>query len=496
MSDPPGAAVELRDIRKSFGGTHALRGVTFVARAGEVTALVGENGAGKSTLLRVLSGVTPADAGNIRLDGQVRELRSPKEAQAAGIAIIHQELSVLPYLSVAENVYLSRLPLRGMFLDWRRLTADCRALLDRVGVRIDPHVRVGHLSLARQQLVEIARALALDAHVLAMDEPTASLSDDEVRNLFRVIRQLRDEGRAIIFISHRLDEVFEIADHITVLRDGQVVGTLSRAAATVERVVSMMVGRPIDQQFPKQPTRPGAPLLEVRDVWTRELLRGVSLVVHRGEIVGLAGLVGAGRTELARAIFGADPIERGAIVLDGQHVTIRNPGDAVQFGIGFLTEDRKKSGLILNFALFRNHTLPSLSKFARAGQLIERLEVEAFARWAADLRIRARSPYQPAHDLSGGNQQKVVLGKWLERNPRLLILDEPTRGVDVGAKVEIYEIMNRLAAAGAAILMISSDLPEVLGMSDRIVVMHEGRVTGEFQRAEATRESVIKAAIA
>ena len=331
-----------------------------------MTALVGENGAGKSTLLNVLSGVMPADAGEIRLAGGIRELRSPKEAQAAGIAIIHQELSVLPHLSVAENVYLSRLPLRGPFLDWRRLRADCRALLARLDANIDPGTRVVRLSLARQQMVEIAHALALDAHVLAMDEPTASLSDDDVRNLFRVIRQLRDEGRAIIFVSHRLDEVFEIADRVTVLRDGEVVGSLPRAEATVERVVSMMVGRSIDQQYPKQPTTPGATLLEVRDVWTRELLRGVSLVVRRGEIVGLAGLVGAGRTELARAIFGADPIERGAILLDGRPVSIHNPGDAVQLGMGFLTEDRKKSGLILNFALFRNHTLPSVSKFVRA----------------------------------------------------------------------------------------------------------------------------------
>jgi len=496
MSDAGGAAVELRDIRKSFGGTHALRGVTFAAQAGEVTALVGENGAGKSTLLNVLSGVIPADAGEIRIGGVARELRSPKEAQAAGIAIIHQELSVLPYLSVAENVYLSRLPLRGPFLDWARLTAECRTVLARLGVHIDPRTRVGRLSLARQQLVEMAHALALDAQVLAMDEPTASVSEDEVRNLFRVIRQLRDEGCAIIFVSHRLDEVFEIADRVTVLRDGQVVGSLPRAEANVERVVSMMVGRSIEQQFPKQPSMPGAPLLEVQDLWTRDLLRGVSLVVHRGEIVGLAGLVGAGRTELARAIFGADPIERGAIVLDGQPVAIHNPGDAVRLGIGFVTEDRKKSGLILNFALYRNHTLPSLAKFVRTGRLIERLELQAFARWAADLRIRARNAFQPAHDLSGGNQQKLVIAKWLERNPRLLILDEPTRGVDVGAKVEIYEIMNRLAAAGTAILMISSDLPEVLGVSDRIVVMHEGRVTGEFERATATKEDVMRAAIA
>jgi ABC-type sugar transport system ATPase subunit len=488
--------VELVGIRKSFGGTHALRGVSFAAPAGHVTALVGENGAGKSTLLNVLSGVIRPDAGEIRLNGQVRELHSPTDAQAAGIAIIHQELSVLPHLSVAENVYLTRLPRHGPVVDWQRLRADTSALLARLDVRLDPWTRVGSLSLARQQLVEIAHALALDARVLAMDEPTASLSGEEVRRLFRVILQLRAEGSAIIFVSHRLDEVFAIGDSVTVLRDGQVVGTLLRGEATPEQVVSLMVGRPIDQQFPKQPTHPGATLLDVRHVWTRDLLRDVSLHVRRGEILGLAGLVGAGRTELARAIFGADPIERGQVLLDEQPVAIHSPRDAVRQGIGFLTEDRKKSGLILSFALFRNHTLPSLARFVRAGRIIERLEVAAYTRWATELRIRARSPHQPARDLSGGNQQKLVLSKWLERNPRLLLLDEPTRGVDVGAKVEIYEIMNRLAAAGTAILMISSDLPEVLGMSDRIVVMHEGRVTGEFDRATATRENVMRAAIA
>ena len=496
MADAGPPAVELRDIRKSFGGTQALRGVSFTAAAGGVTALVGENGAGKSTLLNVLSGVVPADAGEVLLDGRPILVRSPKDAQAAGIAIIHQELSVLPHLSVAENIYLSQLPLRGPFMDWRRLRDDARALLARLDPHIDAQARLGQLSLARQQLVEIAHALALDARVVAMDEPTASLSDEEVRNLFRVIRELREQGQAIIFVSHRLDEVFEIADTITVLRDGQVVGSLPRVEATVERVVAMMVGRSIDQQFPKQATAPGSVVLEVRDIYTRELLRGVSLVVHRGEIVGLAGLVGAGRTELARTIFGADPIERGEVLLDGKPVSIDSPRDAVRLGIGFLTEDRKKSGLILNFPLFRNHTLPSLAKFVRGGRLVQRLEVDAFNRWREGLKIRARSAFQPASALSGGNQQKIVISKWLERNPSVLILDEPTRGVDVGAKVEIYEIMNQLAANGTAILMISSDLPEVLGMSDRIVVMHEGRVTGEFTRSQATKERVMEAAIA
>src|SRR5207249_2879387 len=329
--------------------------------------------------------------------------------------------------------------------------------------------------------------------ILAMDEPTAPLADEEVQTLFRLIRQLRGRGVTLIFVSHRLDEVFEIADRITVLRDGQVVRTLARSEASPELVVQMMVGRTIQEQFPKVAQVPGDLVLEVRNLYTKELLRGVSLTVRRGEIVGLAGLVGAGRTELARAIFGADRIERGTLLLDGKPYRPRHPGDAVRLGIGYVPEDRKRSGLLLNFRLFSNHTLASLKKFARGGRLVQRLEVRAFQRWMKELSIRARSAHQQAASLSGGNQQKVVLSKWLELSPRLLILDEPTRGIDVGAKVELYEIMNRLAASGTAILMISSDLPEVLGMSDRLVVMHEGRVTGEFERAQATKERVMAA---
>ncbi len=488
--------VELVDIQKSFGGVHALRGVSFRAEAGEVTGLVGENGAGKSTLLKILSGALTADAGDIRLEGRPVSLGTPALAQRAGIAIIHQELSLLPDLSIAENIYLTRLPMRGPLVDWGRLRADARKLLAQQELHLDPSTRVARLSLARQQLVEIARAIAQDARILAMDEPTASLADEEVQTLFRLIRQLRGRGVTLIFVSHRLDEVFEIADRITVLRDGQAVGTLARGEASPERVVQMMVGRTIEEQFPKVAQAPGDLVLEVRNLCTKELLREVSLTVRRGEIVGLAGLVGAGRTELARAIFGADPIERGTLLLEGKPYRPRHPGDAVRLGIGYVPEDRKRSGLLLNFPLFSNHTLASLKKFARGGRLVQRLEVKAFQRWMQELSIHARSAHQQAASLSGGNQQKVVLSKWLELSPRLLILDEPTRGVDVGAKVELYEIINRLAASGTAILMISSDLPEVLGMSDRLVVMHEGRVTGEFERAQATKERVMAAAIA
>lgn len=489
-------AVELRDLSKSFDGTQALKDVSFSVPAGEVTALVGENGAGKSTLLRIMSGVIQADSGQVSIFDQPVHFSSPREAQRAGIAIIHQELSTVPDLTVAENVFLDRLPLRGVLLDWGRLHSECRRLLQRLGVDVDPRARVGDLALARQQMVEIAHAIAQDARVIAMDEPTASLSQDEVTHLFRLIRQLRESHVTVIFVSHRLEEVFEIADRIVVLRDGQVVGDMPRSEATPDRVVEFMVGRAVERQFPNRSGKPGRVFLEIKDLYTTKQLHGISLVVRQGEIVGLAGLVGAGRSELAQAIFGAEPISRGEIVIDGQPVRLRNPGDAIRHGVGLVTEDRKKSGLILSFPLYMNHTLPSLRRFVRGWSVVRRLEIEAFRQWAGKLQIHSRSARQEARFLSGGNQQKMVLAKWLELMPRVLILDEPTRGVDVGTKAEIYRLINDLAAQGTAILMISSDLPEVLGMSDRVVVMHDGRVTGEFDRAEATNERVMQAAIA
>jgi ABC-type sugar transport system ATPase subunit len=489
-------AVELRGVSKSFDGTQALREVSFSVQPGEVTALVGENGAGKSTLLRIMSGVIRADSGQVLIFDRPVHFSSPKDAQRAGIAIIHQELSTVPDLTVAENVFLDRLPQRGVFVDWRRLHAECRLLLQRLGVDMDPRTRVGDLALARQQMVEIAHAIAQDARVIAMDEPTASLSQDEVTHLFRLIRQLRANHVTVIFVSHRLEEVFEIADRIVVLRDGQVVAGMQRSETTPDRVIELMVGRALERQFPNRSGTPGKTVLEVRDLHTKKQLHSVSLVVRQGEIVGLAGLVGAGRSELAQAIFGAEPISRGEILIEGQPVRLRNPGDAIRHGIGLVTEDRKKSGLILSFPLYMNHTLPSLRRFVRGWRLVPRLEIGAFKQWADKLQIHSRSSRQEVRFLSGGNQQKVVLAKWLELKPRLLILDEPTRGVDVATKAEIYRLINDLAAQGTAILMISSDLPEVLGMSDRVVVMHDGRVTGEFNRAEATNERVMQAAIA
>ncbi len=489
------AAVQLIGIGKAFAGVQALRDVSLTASAGAVTGLVGENGAGKTTLLKILAGVYKPDRGRIALGGVPASFNDPAAAQAAGIAIIHQEVNVLPHLSVAENIYLSHLPRRGPFVDWPRLRDDCAAVLDNLRVKLDPETPVGELSLARQQMVEIARAIAQHARILAMDEPTASLSSEEVAILFSTIRQLTAEGVTVIFVSHRLEEVFEIADPIAVLRDGQMVGTMPRAQATTERVIELMVGRPIDRQFPKEVAEVGPVVLEVEHLSTEQLLRDVSLTVHRGEVVGLAGLVGAGRTELARAIFGVDRLSAGSIRIQGREVRIGSPADAIRLGIGFVPEDRKRSGLLLRFPLYANHTLPSLRRFVRSGRVVKRLETSAFQRWTKELSIHARDALEEARDLSGGNQQKVVLAKWLELSPQLLILDEPTRGIDVGAKVEIYDIMNRLVKSGTAILMISSDLPEVLGMSDRIVVMHEGRITGEFARG-AAREQVMEAAIA
>lgn len=489
------SSIELRDIRKSFGGVRALRGVSFVARGGQVTALVGENGAGKSTLLKVMSGVLEPDGGEILLDGSPVQLPTPAVAQQAGIAIIHQELAILPDLSVAENIYLNRLPMRGPLIDWQKLFSNARGLLERMRVRLNPRLRLSELSVGKQQLVEIARGLAQEARIIAMDEPTASLTEDEWQTLAELIAQLRSDGVAVIFVSHRLEEVFQIADMITVLRDGEAVGSVPKSETNPDRVVEMMVGRAIDEQFPKLEAELDGVALEVRGLSTAELLRDVSLKVRKGEVVGLAGLVGAGRTELARAVFGADRRSEGQILVEGKEVDIGHPGDAIALGLGYVPEDRKRSGLLLNFQLFSNHTLPSLKKFVRAARIIRQLEVDAYQRYARELRIRARDPFQRAAELSGGNQQKLVLSKWLERSPKVLILDEPTRGVDVGAKVEIYEIINRLARTGTAILMISSDLPEVLAMSDRIVVMHEGRITGEFDRPNATKERVMEAAI-
>ena len=489
--------LEARNISKRFPGVVALERVSLSVFPGEVLAVVGENGAGKSTLMKILSGALQPDEGEILLDGQVVRFTDPRHALARGIGIIYQELSVIDALSVGENVFLGRLPerpgLRGS-VDWPRLWRDAARVLERVGVPIDPQRQVRELSVAQKQLVEIARALSQDVRVLILDEPTSSLSLQETERLFEILRGLRAQGVAIIYISHRLEEILTLADRVTVLRDGRVVGTLPIGEATREGLIRMMVGRDLSAYYRTVRSSPGAVRLEVRGLCRTGTLQDVNLTVRAGEIVGLAGLVGAGRTEFARCLFGVDPIDTGEIRVDGQVVTIRNPRDAVRHGIVLVPEDRKLQGLVLILSVRENITLPVLERLARLGFPSRRAEELVTQSFVERLRIRTPSLEQRVMNLSGGNQQKVVLARALATNPKVLILDEPTRGIDVGAKAEVRALIAELAEAGMGILLISSELPEVLTMSHRILVMSGGRIVAEFSREEATEERVLAAA--
>ena len=478
--EPAEPLVVVDGLRKSFPGVQALRDARLVLLPGEVHALVGENGAGKSTLIKALAGVHRPDAGEIRIGGAAVDIRSPLESRALGVAVIHQELALVPHLTVSENVFLGRERARFGFVrrqDERRATRD---LLARLGSEIDPDARCGSLSVAEQQLVEIARAVGVGARVLVMDEPTAALTDREAERLFAVVAEMTGRGIGVVYVSHRLDEVFRLADRITVMRDGAWVATRRTDGFTRAGLIEAMVGRPLDQEFPKVVATPGAVRLSVRGLARPPRVRGVSFDVRAGEVVGLTGLVGAGRTETARLIFGADRKTAGTVEIDGVPAEIRSPRDAVRRGIALLTEDRKGQGLVLGMGAGANVTLASLGRLARAGVVDRRAEREAFERHRTALQMRVSGPDQPAGTLSGGTQQKVVLAKWLQADASIFILDEPTRGVDVGAKAEIYGLINGLAAAGKAVLLISSELPEVLGMSDRVLVMHEGRIAGEL----------------
>jgi ABC-type sugar transport system ATPase subunit len=492
--------VEMHAISKRFGGIQALENVDFSLRRGEVMALVGENGAGKSTLIKILAGVYLRDSGQILMDGQPVEIRSPRDAQRLGIAVIYQEFNLTPNQTVAENVFLhapQRQPgLLGRmgFMDQQARAAATLELMRQVGGTVDPNRRVVDLSVAQQQLTEIAKALAQEARVIVMDEPTSALPDEEVERLFAIIARLQQRGIAVVFVSHRLDEVRRIADRVTVLRDGHRVGEIPIAEASDERMIGMMVGRVVENLFPKTTAQPGDVVLSVRGLNRKGVLQNISFELRRGEILGLAGLIGAGRTEIARCIFGADRMDSGTIELDGRPVTISSPQDAVALGIGYVPEDRKLQGLILQMVVRENMTLTVLHQIARYG-FVDWGSVAGTARsYVQSLQLRPPRIDLPVVQLSGGNQQKVVLAKWLALKPKVLILDEPTRGIDVGAKAEIHALMDQLAQEGMGIILISSELPEMLNMSDRILVVAEGEIVGELSRADATQERVLELA--
>ena len=484
--------LEARDIEKTFPGVRALSGVSFEVRAGEVHALLGENGAGKSTLIKILSGVYQADSGAILIDGREARFATPEDAKRAGVATIYQELLLFPELTVAENIFLGHAPRAGGGrIDWRSMRTKAEALL--ASLEIDDLAAdqiVGALSVGNRQRVEILRALSHDARILIMDEPTAALTESDVTRLFDIVRRLKARGVGIVYISHRLDEIFEIADRVTVLRDGAYVGARPVADTTSAELVQMMVGRRIDNLFPKTVVPIGAPVLEARDIVRRPMTKSVSLSVRAGEIVGLAGLVGSGRSEFAQTVFGITPAESGEIRLMGQTVRIDSPESARAKGIAYVPEDRGVQGLVRPMSVLHNFSLAALDALAHAGFIDRAAERRMAEEGVQRFSVKTSSVDEIAGRLSGGNQQKIVLGKWLANNPKLLILDEPTRGIDVGAKAEIHRLMSELAGTGVAILMISSELPEVLGMSDRVLVMREGRLVGEFDRAHATSEAV------
>jgi ribose transport system ATP-binding protein len=488
--------LEMRGIRKTFPGVVALDGVDLTLRAGEVHMLLGENGAGKSTLMKILSGAYRRDAGEIRINGAPVEIASPRDALALGIRVIYQELTLVSQLSAAENIFLGAMPTRGPgVVDRRTLYANASRLLADLGLSLDPRTPARRLGLAQRQMVEIAKALSSgEATVLVMDEPTSALTTREVAQLFALIERLAARGVAIVYITHRLDEVFQIGRWVTVLRDGRLVATRSIADVSVADLVRLMANRNLTEQFPKVRAPIGPELLRAEHITRRGVLSDVSFSVRAGEVVGIAGLLGAGRTELARVVAGADPCDEGRLIVDGCDVRFRGPADAIAHGIGLLPEDRKAEGLVPALTVARNIALPHGRRLARFGLLPRRSETALATPVVNDLRVKA-TPTQAVRLLSGGNQQKVVLGKWLAGNTRVFIFDEPTRGIDVAAKVEIYNLINRLTARGAGVVMISSELPELLGMSDRILVMHRGRIQAEIDAGQATEERVLSAAL-
>ncbi len=487
--------LELKGVSKSFGAVVALRDADLTLHAGSIHAVVGENGAGKSTLVKIMAGLYQRDTGTFEMDGRPVHFRTTAEAKAAGIAVIYQEPTLFPDLSVTENVFMGRQPV-GRFgrIDKAAMRAEVAGLMERLGVRIDPDRPAEGLSIADQQIIEIAKAISLDARVLIMDEPTAALSGVEVERLFAVARSLRDEGRALMFISHRFDEVFALCDTVTVMRDGSYISTDAIAEVTEAEIVRLMVGREVTDLFPKQAAEIGEPLLEVDGLSMPGVFHDISFAVRAGEIVALAGLVGAGRSEVARAVFGVDPYEQGRVRVAGELLAAHNPAAAMRAGLALVPEDRRKQGLVIDATVASNITDAIRETLTRFGLVTTGRENAAAQVWARRLEVKTAALDAVAGTLSGGNQQKVVLAKWLATDPKVLIIDEPTRGIDVGTKSEVHRMMSELAGRGLAILMISSELPEVLGMADRVLVMHEGRITADIPRSEATPETVMFAA--
>jgi len=490
--------LSIRNLDKAFPGVQALKQARFELFPGEVHALMGENGAGKSTLMKILAGIYRKDAGEITIEGVPVDITSPRAAQDLGISMIHQELNLMNDLTAAQNIFIGREPKRafGLLLDDEALNRNTAAIFEQMNLRLDPRIEVGKLTVAKQQMVEIAKALSFRSKVLIMDEPTAALNNAEIVELFGIIRHLKAEGVGIVYISHKMDELKEISDRVTVMRDGEYVGTVPTASTTVDTIISMMVGRSITETKTEVPALSSHDIaLEVRNLRRDPAIRDVSFRLRKGEILGLAGLMGAGRTEVARAIFGADPLDSGEIIVRGKPVNIRSPKDAVRLGIGYLSEDRKRFGLAANMDVAANIVMSCLSRFLSMHTFLKVRAIRETARsYIKQLRIRTPSEAQEVRFLSGGNQQKIVIAKWLARDCEILFFDEPTRGIDVGAKNEIYKLLNRLAAEGRAIVMISSELPEILRMSHRIAVMCEGRLTGELPAEGTTQEDIMRLA--
>ncbi len=486
----------MKGIDKSFPGVHALKGVDLEIRKGEVLALMGENGAGKSTLMKVLTGIYQKDAGEITYEGKPAQFENPRAAQEAGIAIVHQEINMMSHLTVAQNIFIGREFMNGKLIDDAKMNREAAKLFERLNIDINPAEVVDRLTVGRQQMCEIAKAISREVKVIVFDEPTAALTEAEIEELFKIIRDLRSKGLGIVYISHRMDEIKQITDRVTVMRDGEYVGTLITEKCTKDDIINMMVGRTIFET-PKEKSNvaPDAPVvLRCEDLRAGKMVKGVSFELRRGEILGVAGLMGAGRTETARALFGADKLDSGKIFVNGKEVAINNPKDAVAAGIGYLSEDRKRYGLVLDKTIAENTCMATMERFVK-GVFLDQKKINTVAQeYVGKLKTKTPTVATPAISLSGGNQQKVVIAKWLTRDCDILIFDEPTRGIDVGAKSEIYHLMNELVAQGKSIIMISSEMTEVLRMSDRVMVMCEGRKTGEIPIEEATQEKIMQAA--